>query len=300
MVAIASIVYAFITRRRQLEARTLLNEASIRFDAAQKLGQQQQTQLRSLQEQNERLRTQNQQQEKALEDSKQKLEARTIEWSKIKVERDEFVQRSVLQKEHLNEQVGVLTAQLAEAVREKKLATDDAVKHAKDSEEKTHKQLEALRLQLRETQQALQAAKRDYQQLQNQMEKAREQAGKAKPEELRRYRLKVLRLEQLYTSMKGLREMAEERNTNWETALRYFADHILDRPHNADTQSPLGPLVGAALEKIGARLVEDEAETGATALSGAENSTREEEDPELTPPPGTGTLGADSLQPVQL
>lgn len=300
MVAVACFVYALVSRRRQLEARALLAEASVRYESVQKLGLQHQQQLKSLQEQFDRLRAQNQQQEKALEESKQKLADRTLEWSKVKAERDEFVQRSALQKEHLNEQVGVLTAQLAEAVREKKLASDEAVKHAKDSEEKTQKQLEALRVQLRETQQALQTAKRDYQQLKSQTEKAREQASQVKPEELRRYRLKVLRLEQLYTSMKGLREMAEERNKNWETALRYFADHILERPLQADLQSPLGPLVGAALEKIGARLVEDEGETlGATAEDARVSQTAsDEEDPELGT--NTGSLGADTLQPVQL
>ena len=66
--------------------------------------------------------------------------------------------------------------------------------------------------------------------------------------------------------MKGLRELAEERNRNWETALRHFSLHILkEGPDSPAAGLALAPLVVNALEKIGTSLVIETAHEAAQA-----------------------------------
>jgi hypothetical protein len=64
--------------------------------------------------------------------------------------------------------------------------------------------------------------------------------------------------------MKSLRDMAEERNRNWETALKTLATWILSssnvaRPHDPILLKPIGPLVGEALQRIGGSLLDVDA-----------------------------------------
>ncbi len=291
--AVVCFVFALLARRRQLETQALLTDAALRLENAQKQSRHFEQSAKTQQDQFERLRAQAGQMEKSLEESKARLSDRTVEWNKLKEERDAISERATLQRDHLDEQVQVLTQQLSEAIREKKSAIEDMQKLQKEIGEKANQQADILRNQLKETQQSLQAVRREKGQLEAQFEKLKEQSGLVKPEELKRYKLKVLRLEQLYTSMRGLREMAEERNRNWETALRSFAEYILEVPMAAANRPPLGPLVGAALEKIGVQLVDDNAaDPHAEATS---DSSLSDLDASLH-----NTVASDDLMPVQL
>lgn len=286
--AVLFFVFALLSRKKLMETQALLIEASLRVENAQKQFRNAEQNFKNQSDQLDKLRQQNQQFEKTLEEAKLRLSERTIEWNRLKLEKDEISQRAVLQREHLEEQVQAMTQQLSEAVREKRSALEEAAKLHREGDEKTSKQADILRGQLKENQAALQAARREKQQSEQQLERLKEQYGQIKPDELKRSRLKVLRLEQLYASMRGLREMAEERNKNWETALRSFAVHILQQSPASSSQMPIGPLVGAALEKIGARLVDDDegVEHGINLVL-----------PQATALNGTG---AEEMQPVQL
>ena len=66
---------------------------------------------------------------------------------------------------------------------------------------------------------------------------------------------KVKHLEQLLASMKGLKELSDERNKNWQVALERLSCHVLGRKQVS--KEGIGSLVGEALEKIGTCLVED-------------------------------------------
>ena len=65
--------------------------------------------------------------------------------------------------------------------------------------------------------------------------------------------------EHLYQTMKGLREMAEERNENWEKALTIFSKDILRKQNIAFQEGKLnlGELVGTALEALKEELITD-------------------------------------------
>lgn len=69
--------------------------------------------------------------------------------------------------------------------------------------------------------------------------------------------------EQLFHSMKSLRDMADERNKNWESALRALSTWILTtgplaKPNDPILTESIGPIVGEALQRIGGRLISDD------------------------------------------
>lgn len=77
----------------------------------------------------------------------------------------------------------------------------------------------------------------------------------------RRIKARHAKLETLYKSMKGLKELTEERNQNWEKALRLLAQATLSsstNPANSEQTESLGTLVTSALERIGVQLIIDE------------------------------------------
>jgi len=108
--------------------------------------------------------------------------------------------------------------------------------------------------------------------LQHQAETEREKAALLKklsaadPVEMRKLKRKLAQYDRLYASMKGLREMSEERNRNWEVALRKLSAFILVDGGRVQTETALpqaiGPLVGQALQAIGAQLIDDESTEG--------------------------------------
>lgn len=263
------LVYAFVARKNVLEAKALLADTTIRYEAAQQQLQKIDQSSKAQKEQIEKLRQQAQKAEKAAEDIKNKSSDGKLEIIRLKTEYENQLRKVDSQREHLLEQVGVMTQQLSEVVKEKKLITEELNTLRRESEAKTSQITEALRSQVSDLQNQVQAAKRERNNALTAMDKFKAESGLVKPEELKRWQLKVARLEQLYSSMKGLREMAEERNENWETALRFFAIHILgkkaDLAADAGGDDPakkvsIGALVGEALEKIGATLVVDDAQ----------------------------------------
>lgn len=86
------------------------------------------------------------------------------------------------------------------------------------------------------------------------------------PREFDTLRRKVGQYELLYNGMKSQRDMVDERNRNWEAALQRLAvwvlkDSPLATPDDPILQRGIGPIVGEALNRIGAGLVEGDART---------------------------------------
>jgi hypothetical protein len=81
------------------------------------------------------------------------------------------------------------------------------------------------------------------------------------PDDLVRFKRKAGQYYKLYMSMKGMREMAEDRNRNWELALQKLAGWVVTKTAGQErtqtlAKSGIGPLVGEALEKIGTQIME--------------------------------------------
>lgn len=253
-------VATFVMRKNWLESKALLADTTIRYEAALQQFQKAESNARGQKEQLEKFRLAAQKAEKSLDDTRLRSGDGKLEIIRMKTELDSIQEKFASQKEHLLEQITVLTSQLSENVREKKAALDEANTLRTQMEARARELTEGLRKEIGELHQKLGDTRREQKFAQSQLEKFKAESGLVKPEELRRWQSKVARLEQLYASMKGLREMADERNENWETALRYFAAHILGRSFENSQAASIGALVGEALEKIGATLVNDEEE----------------------------------------
>jgi chromosome segregation ATPase len=96
---------------------------------------------------------------------------------------------------------------------------------------------------------------------QESIEEFKRSLPKIDPEELETLRRRALKNEQLFHIMRGHREMAEERNRNWESALRKLSTWILTSSSVATRNDPvpsneIGPLVGEALARIGQSIME--------------------------------------------
>ncbi|MBC7530722.1 MAG: hypothetical protein H7318_04025 [Oligoflexus sp.] len=251
-------VYAMITRKNWLETKALFADTTIRYEAALHQSQKSEQGSKAQKDLIEKLRLQAQKAEKSADDIKNKSSDGKLEIIRLKTEYDEIVRKAESKHAHFLEQVGVLTQQLSEAVREKKLLNDQLSVLQRETDAKAREMTDGIRNQLNEVQLQVSVAKRERNNALNALDKFKLESALVKPEELKRWQAKVARMEQLYASMKGLREMAEERNENWETALRYFAIHILQSPKASSGDTSIGALVGEALEKIGATLVDDD------------------------------------------
>lgn len=81
------------------------------------------------------------------------------------------------------------------------------------------------------------------------------------PKDFDALRRRASHYERLYAGMKGLRDMVDERNKNWEDALEKLARWVLTsssvaQPNDPILASGIGPVVGEALERIGLTLLE--------------------------------------------
>lgn len=116
----------------------------------------------------------------------------------------------------------------------------------------------------------LAAAKTEAHQLRERLAKAQAQFSSINQnlldsrEEVQRLKRRNAQMERLYQTMRSLKVMAEERNANWEHALKDLSYWTLSQkgqlPVDGQGQLPIGELVGGALETIGKELVEVEIE----------------------------------------
>lgn len=197
-------------------------------------------------------------------EAKYKADQYKKDLDKLTKNTEENTNASRLKLDHLQEENTVLKQQLGDAVREKQ---DFAQRlKAQATSEVNRQQVEQKSEELAKMRANLSEAVTTAKKLKASNEKIKGILRKVDPKETKKYKQKSSQYEQLYTSMKSLREMAEERNENWETALRKLSMHVLGEGKYTES-SPIGELVGEALERIGTRLVEDDQEERGGAVS---------------------------------
>lgn len=157
------------------------------------------------------------------------------------LQRDHILQRH----DHLKSEVEDLSVALATATEERRLA--QAL--LKDVNPDLVKRLTAENVELRRR---VDEGRRDLAQLKS--------AQTIHPRDFDTLKRKVGQYELLYSGMKGLRDMVDERNKNWEDGLLKLARWILTSSPLAKADDPvldkgIGPIVGEALQRIGADLV---------------------------------------------
>ena len=72
------------------------------------------------------------------------------------------------------------------------------------------------------------------------------------------YSLKIDQLNLIVKTLQGRKSILEERNQNWEVALRYLSEHVLRTKGENPAPSEIGPLVALALQTINKSLMMNE------------------------------------------
>ena len=226
------------------------------------------------------------------ETARKTLTATTVHSTKIKIEleqkqadSDRRLRNAELQRDHILAQFEQISLKYEDSIRtieelKIQLATIAQERDKWKDQFKNHdpRHVDRLRNELTETRRKLS----DQEQILSKLQ-ARPSVD---PRELETTRRRAANNELLFSSMKGLRDMVDERNRNWEDALLKLSTWILTQSSVARANEPvlrdghIGPVVGEALKRIGVSLVnathkeELEAEiavTGETEASHAEN-----------------------------
>jgi hypothetical protein len=162
-----------------------------------------------------------------------------------------------LQKNHLIKQLDAVNARLELTISSKNEAEQRLNQLTQKADDRFQIQISELRTVNKDLRQRVEQAEQA-------MKKAEAIASQnVNPEEVRLLKRKLAQFERLYAGMKGMRELADERNHNLETAVRKLATYTLKTQQteangaSAAIPTTLGPLVGGALEVIGAVLIED-------------------------------------------
>lgn len=270
-------VMVFMTQRQVASLKALLMEAAKRFELGKKNLDKLEADLKEARDKMEGDRVNHLKLNTSLEESRIKYAAQTRDIILLKSQYENEKRKMATTVEHLNEQVRALTSQLAEA----DAARADALALANKRVEEDQKRVRASQAesQLKKAQEELMAARKLAREQQDELERARAVLKKYDPMEFKKLRQRVTSLEQLFLSMRGLKEMAEERADNWEVALRKMAAHIVGDGSRATAS--IGPLVGAALEKIGEELIHHDPKDEEHALAAAMGTT---------PPPAAPTV----------
>ncbi len=271
------------TRRKYLDSLALYKDAATKYELHRDRLTKSEKQLKSA----EKLQSGHAAQLKALEQdlhrARQSSDEATKKWEALQTEKQSTLPKLERQIDHLTEQNQSLTGQLAEAVREKKQALTELATLEKKGSEQAHVQVKALQEKLQEAQRELGKLGKQTQSLKKSNEHLRSVLKKVDPDQIRRFKAKSQSLEQLYKSMKNLREMAEERNQNWEKAIRVMAAHITQADTAAiDQQQPIGPLLGEALERIGSSLVIDEHSPSASSDAASSDEKQSDSNNDVT------------------
>lgn len=205
--------------------------------------------------------------EAALKDLKDRYVKKELQHQKDIQEQKDERQGLLLRLEHLEQESVTLKEQLAESDLELKNALDNERAHsqahlqagsqaAKQKQQQLQQQIADLKKESSQQQQSLakQAAK---------VARLNEILKAVDPTETKKAKRKLKQMEQLYISIKGRKELTEERNANLEAAVRHLAAHLTGTP--LEENAPLGQVLGRALNQIGVELGEADMEEGTMA-----------------------------------
>lgn len=261
--------------------------------------------IKKLQEKLNKSRENQKDADKARRQAQSKEQELQREITDFKTHIAELKTKQRLQKDIDEEQIASLQTQLNEALSEGRArakAWDD--KQKEDSQQR-QTQSQQIEQRLKDTQQKCRELEKTNRQLTKQLEQSQERLKKINPRDVIVSRKRSVQHAKLYDSIKGLRDAAEERSTNWETALTHLSRWVLAQTHSKkgqasaaeETPTAIGPLVGSALEAIGKDLVQDafshhptsadthqgkeSKEESALANGSSQNSTQTQAQPDL-------------------
>lgn len=277
LVAVLAAGVAFYYWRRSANLYALLVEGANRYEDLRQRSVQLEQAAHSSEERHKSHREQVQRLNQAAEEARAKAAelARALEQKEHTVRL--VSEKLELQKGHLERQLAKAEAQLQTQASELE-AVQSKIAEFHTYETSLKAQVEAVRREAHRQAQAhaqeIALKERDWQNRAQELAsaKASQESQAQVALELKRLKRKLAQYDRLYSSMKGLREMSEERNRNWEVALRKLATWIIETAGQGQVTPPdaIGPLVGQALQTVGAQLIDDQS-------SGAQKSDQMEE-----------------------
>lgn len=262
IVAGVGIVCAVIAQKGRSDAQTMLEEASNRLDKDRKAHAELQELLNETSASAEQHRNSLRKVEAGLEQARVKYAMLDKEKLEVQDKLQDELRQLELQATHLREENQVLKDQLVEADRLNASQTKDLkaalLKNDNSKQEASGKRIKELETNLSSLTEERNIFRKAAITQEKSVAKLKRFIKTIDPEGAKKYKRKARHSDQLYQSMKGLKELQEERNQNLEVALRQLSHFVLG---NRDTNSPFGELVGAALEKAGGVLQKDEFST---------------------------------------
>ena len=256
-VAFISLIYAMTSKKRLENLNALLSEAAERYQTARSDAQAAEVKLQKSRKDTADISARLTQLEKQKATKEQQLSTLQKDHDKALEEVNEKLARLT---DHSQAQQKALAEQLSEAIRDKHQALEQLNKLSSQKTNLSPKELKELESKLSQLSEEYKRIKSELNKAQHLIGKQNEVLKVANPKIVRKIQAKVSKLETLYASMKGLKDMSEERNQNWETALRYMAAHITQK--DVDLTAPMGAVVGPALEMLGKQLVVDDEHNG--------------------------------------
>lgn len=171
-----------------------------------------------------------------------KLEELEANFRNVEVERDNF-----------KEQAHALTAQLKEIDAEKRELRLQAKDASEVASSKVRAELDKLKAKNRDLLSDVKEKSAELNKVERKFSRLKEDSQKIEPTELKKMKRKLVQYSHFYMTMKGLKELAEERNDNWQTALKHLSRFIVNKeaPDFAATKPEIGPLVAKALTITG-------------------------------------------------
>ena len=162
--------------------------------------------------------------------------------------------------EHERRQIEALTLQLQEVDAEKRELRIKSEESDSILKEKEKKLAAEFKDQLSSAKKKIRELEKDLKAKDQKIEKTKEKLQTADPVALKKARLRLSQYAHLYRLMRGQKEMAEERNSNWELALKLLSGWILKgKGKKVNQEDGIGQLVGEALEATkSGHLVDDD------------------------------------------
>jgi chromosome segregation ATPase len=245
-------VVAFLLWRRSADMQALVDESYRRYEIIQKQMENAASEWNHLKKKSVLA------QEKVAQLDKElvKKEKQHIELSQeLERERNsskDKIHQLELRNEHYKQEMAVVLKQIKEAEHKTRIAEQELIlMQAKaDAEKESAKQ--PLKEQIELTKKQLDLMAEELRCERRKVDQFKELTAGVEPKQFVSMRRKLKDYDYLYRSMRGLKEMTEERNLNFEAALRKLSGYVLRIPEKDKIEKEaIGKLVGDALEVIG-------------------------------------------------
>lgn len=257
LIAIVSALFAYIQWNKSNELQKVLVESMHQHEKLRSKLHAQQSLSHELQvETAEKKKSQKTKAEKTQENLLKKLAQAKQELHDKELHLESIMETERAKSEHLRAEVRALTSQIVEIDEQKRVLKKEL--DSLHEQESLIKNAELNASELKESKEKLTHLTTQNKKLSNSVQRLESILKKVDPKETQKVKRKLRQYNMLFATMRGQKEMAEERTKNWERALVKTVDWII-KEKATDIEAPknIGPKVGLALELIGEHLIED-------------------------------------------